>query len=182
MSDFVKALNTVVSQNDWDRMSKHAGVSAAELKEKLVPALEAAFQEGTSEAVAAKDVSEVSLAAAAKDGNCQSQSFEVSLFKIVGISGTLTLCGTNSSNWTAELKFCLIVAGSSVWCTSYQFDPHHLRVCFSPSVGLAKADICFELQIGNGKVCLNIKGQACAWAFGWKCGSFDKTLFCIPLP
>lgn len=182
MSDYRKALDTVVSEQDWELMSKHAGLPAATLKEKIIPALEQSFQGSFLEAQGPGDLSQVKLEDIAEAESCRSQSFEVSLFKIIGIKGTLKLCGTNSSNWTANLEFCLIVAGSSVWCTSYTFDPHHLRICFSPSVGIAKADLCFELQYGNGKICLNVKGQACVWAFGWTCGSFDKTLFCLPTP
>ncbi len=171
------ALESRASDADWQLMAKHAGISPEELKSKVLKALVDLDTTGHSDEAVVHSVS-----APTQSGDCQTQSFEVSLFKIIGISGELTLCGTNSTNWSAELKFCLVVAGSKVWCTSYKFDPHNLSVCFSPSVGLAKADLCFALQIENGKACLNVSGKACVWGFGWKCGKFNKTLFCIPLP
>jgi hypothetical protein len=182
MSNYATALDTVVSQDDWERMSKHAGVSPAELKAKLIPALEGAFGEGAAETTAARNVPGVRLMAVEQKGNCSSQSFEVDLFSIVGVGGTLTLCGTNSRNWSAKLKWCLIVAGSEVWCTSYEFNPHDLRVCSSPRLGAVKAKLCYKLKPRHGKICVSIKGRACAWTFGWKCGRFNKALFCISLP
>lgn len=182
MSDFATALNTVVSKDDWERMSKHAGVSAAELKAKLIPALEGAFGQGAPEPTAAKNVPGVRLTAVEQKGDCRSQSFEVDLFSIVGLSGKLTLCGTNSHNWSAKLTQCIIVAGSSVWCNSYRFDPDDLRACFRPSAAVVKAKLCYKLKLKHGKICASIKGRACGWSFGWKCGSFNKALFCISLP
>lgn len=184
MSDFRKALDTHVSDADWQLMSQSSGQSVHELKESIIPALEA-YAQGDERLLAQMEAQEgmhLNLTNAIMDGDCASQSFEISLFKIIGLKGELKLCGTSASDWTAELKICLIVAGSSVWCTSYTFNPHNVGVCFSPSVGLAKADICFSLEIRHDKACLNIKGKACVWGLGWHCGSFDKTPFCIPLP
>jgi len=173
-----KSIDSHVSQADWDRMAKTAGIPADELKAKVVAALEdpqALLREA--------EVSLPTISDAKKTGSdCETQSFEVSLFKIVGLSGDLTLCGTSSSNWSAELKACLIVAGSKVWCTTYKFDPHNLSICYSPSVGVAKADLCFKIQIRGNRACLNISGKACVWGFGWRCGDFDTTVFCLPLP
>ena len=173
----IESLKSRVSDADWQRMSKHAGIPAEELKVKLLDALSNLDQIDQTDEVPAPQISAVK-----SSGNCHTQSFSVSLFKVIGISGDLTLCGTNSSNWTAELKVCLIVAGSKVWCTSYQFDPHNLKICYSPSVGLAKADLCFNLKLSGNKACLNVSGKACVWGFGWRCGNFNKSLFCLPIP
>lgn len=182
MSNYATALNTVVSEDDWERMSKHAGVSPAELKAKLIPALEGAFGERATEITAARDVQGVRLMALEQKDNCSSQSFEVDLFSIVGLGGTLTLCGTNSHNWSAKLKTCIIVAGSEVWCTTYKFDPHDLSVCFNPNAAAVKGKFCYKLKLRRGKICASVKGRACVWTFGWKCRSFKKALFCISLP
>jgi hypothetical protein len=173
-----KTIDFRVSDQDWQRMAKHAGIPAEELKAKVLDAL------ASPEAFLARatPTTPVISGLTAAGDQCQSQSFEVSLFKIIGVAGTLTLCGTNTSDWSAELQVCLVVAGSKVWCTTYKFDPHNLGVCFSPSVGIAKAKLCFTIQIKNNSACLNISGNACVWGFGWKCGDFDTTVFCIPLP
>lgn len=181
MSDFATALDTVISEDDWERMSKHAGLSPAELKAKLSPALERAFGESAAETTVAGNIPGARLTAVEQKGNCSSHSFEVDLFRIVGVGGILTLCGTNSRNWSAKLKWCLIVAGSEVWCTSYEFNPHDLRVCSSPRLGAVKTKL-YKLKPRYGKICASIKGRACVWTFGWKCGSFNKALFCMSLP
>lgn len=177
MSDLLKALESRVSPADWQLMAKHANVSADELKARLLGALENQAG-GKLAAVASTPV----LSAVTQSESCKSQSFEISLFKIIGLSGTLTLCGQSISDWSAELKICLLVAGAEVWCTSYKFDPHNLGVCFEPNLALAKAKLCFKLELKNNAACLNINGNACAWIFGWQCGDFDVTAFCLPLP
>lgn len=177
MSDLLKALESRVSPADWERMAKYANVSASVLKIKLLDALQ---NQGEVELTTAMPFPRLSDVTPVND--CTSQSFEISLFKIVGLAGTLTLCGDQSTkNWSAELKACLLVADSKVWCTSYRFDPHNISVCFEPNVGVAKAKLCFKLEIANDKICLNINGNACLWAFGWQCGNFDTTVFCLPL-
>ncbi len=177
MSDLLKALESRVSAADWQSMAKHANVGADELKARLLEAFE--NQEGgkLAEVASTPILSDVTLSE-----SCKSQSFEVSLFKIIGLSGTLTLCGQSPTDWSAQLKICLLVAGAEVWCTNYKFDPHNLGVCFEPDLVLAKAKLCFKLEDRNNSVCLNINGNACAWIFGWQCGDFDVTVFCLPLP
>lgn len=178
MSDILKALESRVSPADWQRMAMHAKIDPDELKAKVLKALQGH--------AAAKDLAVASdfpvLSDAIKNGSCHTQSFEISLFKIIGLSGSLTLCGDSSTDWSAELKVCLLLAGSEVWCTSYKFDPHNLGVCFEPSVGAAKARLCFNLELVGDKVCLRISGNACVFLFGWQCGDFDTTVFCLPLP
>ncbi|MDN3380747.1 MULTISPECIES: hypothetical protein [unclassified Pseudoalteromonas] len=187
MTDLKKSLQTMVSDKDWEMMAKHAGMSAAEIKKHVIKAIEKDATKGmlngfSESAGAIGEIDNITLGTLSKAKNeCLTQDFEVSLFKIIGIKGTLTVCGSSTNDWTATLKVCLIVAGASVWCTQYTFDPHNISVCFSPSVGLAKADLCFRIEIHNNKVCLGLSGKACYWAFGWKCANFNETLFCIPL-
>lgn len=173
------SIEAKVGPEGWERMAKTAGVSVDELKERVIGAIESLGQDARTAAL--EPHPEVS-ALTKTSNDCDSQKFSISLFKVIGLSGELTLCGTSSSNWTASLRVCLIVAGAELWCTTYKFDPHNLGVCFSPNVGVAKADICFNLKLSSGKACLNISGKACYWAFGWSCGKFDTTVFCIPLP
>ncbi|MGH1334531.1 MAG: hypothetical protein ACRBFS_00270 [Aureispira sp.] len=181
MSDLLKALESRVSSSDWELMANHAGVSVEELKNNLLSVLVEEGKRQLNNKQEDQGVVIPVLSSIQANGDCETQDFELSLFKIIGVKGSLTLCGSGSS-WSAELKICLVVAGSSVWCTSYRFDPHNLSVCFSPSVGIAKAKLCFNLDIETNKVCLRLNGNACVWAFGWHCGSFDTSLFCIPLP
>ncbi|HWD25636.1 MAG TPA: hypothetical protein VG387_00620 [Rhizomicrobium sp.] len=178
MDDFSRALDSRVSQDDWNRMAGFAGVSPAELKASISSAL----QSSTAAWQSAPTHQTFKVPATTKSAQCETQDFEISLFKIIGVAGSLTLCGTSTSDWSAELQVCLLVAGSKVWCTTYKFDPHNLGVCFSPSVGVAKADLCFALQINGNRVCFNINGKACIWTFGWHCGDFNVTPFCLPLP
>jgi hypothetical protein len=169
-------LKSIASEEDFNRMAKNASLTPDELKNRILQALQN-DQNALANTIAAPVISDLQAV-----GNCNAQSFEISLFKIIGVKGTLTLCGDSPSNWSAELKMTLIVAGADVWSTSYQFDPHNLGVCFEPNVALAKARLCFNLQLHDNKVCLNIKGNACVWAIYWQCGDFDTTVFCIPLP
>lgn len=181
MSNLLKALESRVSASDWELMANHAGVSVDELKSNLLNTLVEEGQKQLKQYEGAVTLPAPVLSKAVVSGDCETQNFEVTLFEIIGVRGSLTLCGT-SSNWSAELKVCLVVAGASVWCTTYTFDAHNLSICFSPSVGIAKAQLCFALNIERDKICLGLNGNACVWAFGWNCGSFDISLFCIPLP
>lgn len=182
MSNLLKALESRVSSSDWQLMANHAGVSVEELKKNILSVLAEEGQRQLNSKQEEEGIATPVLSGIQADGDCERQDFELTLFEIIGVKGSLTLCGSGSSNWSAELKVCLVVAGSSVWCTTYRFDPHNLSVCFNPSVGIAKAKLCFSLTIETNKVCLNLSGDACVWAFGWHCGSFDVSLFCIPLP
>ncbi len=185
MSELLKALESRVSAGDWKRMAQYADVSADELKAKVLTALQdelestASLKTEQAAIVAPFPV----LSDVEKSGECYTQDFEISLYKIVGLKGSLTLCADSSFDWSAELNVCLVVAGASVWCISYKFDPHNLGVCFEPNVGVAKAKLCFNIETKHDKVCLNLDGKACVLGFfGWNCESFDTTLFCIPLP
>jgi hypothetical protein len=183
MTDFSKALDTMITDADWARMAKEADMPASDLKEKVMTELAAVF-EGTADAGrVGNDVGnlEFTLGEAKESGECHTQEFEISLYKIIGLSGELTLCGTSMDDFSAELKFCLVVAGAKVWCASYSFDPHNLSVCFSPDVGAAKAQICFHLRPRGNSLCLAISGEACIWTIWWQCERFDETLFCIPI-
>jgi len=180
MSDLRTALEKRVSAHDWQVMANHAGTSPEELKDKVLTALTKVVEQRQNQGEDAAINPIPVLSEAKVNGDCTTQDFSFSLYDIIGIKGSLTLCGSSTSDWSATLKFCLTVAGSSVWCTSYQFDQHNFHVCFSPSVLLAKAKICFNIDIHTNKVCLRLNGNACVWGFGWHCGSFDTTLFCIP--
>lgn len=186
MSDFGTALSSRVSDADWKLMAAHAGKSPEELKAILSAGLEQHFllkqKLQYAPAPTAKAAPSVSLAATTQSGDCNTQSFNITLFDVIGLSGTLTLCGTSTSDWSAQLKVCLVVLGAEVVCYQFAFDPHNLGVCWSPNVGIAKASICFNLEISSNKVCLNISGNACVWGFGWHCGDFNVTPFCLPLP
>lgn len=180
MSDLRNALNTIVSQDDWDLMSGHAGIAADKLKEQIISALEVNVS-GGPQTTSLSPVT-FTVPSSKQAGPCETQDFEISLFKLIGVRGSLTLCGSGSSNWTAELKLCIILAGASVWCTTYKFDPQNLGVCFDINVGLANVNLCIKLMVSPKRVCLNLSGRACIWAFGWQCENFDTTPFCIPLP
>jgi len=183
MADLPKALDTFTSDEDWALMSKQAGVSADQLKAQIHNAI-AALDNDAAQGMQTGDdsaLADLALSSPQSANNCISQDFEVSLFKVIGIKGTLKVCGSSTSDWTAELKVCLTVAGASVWCTHYTFNPHNMSVCFSPSVGVAKAKLCFGLSIHSNKICLGVSGRACYWRFGWKCAKFDEAIFCIPV-
>jgi hypothetical protein len=183
MDDFTRALDSRVSQADWDRMAGHAGMPAADLKKQVATALQGlATSPVALQAAAPAAGFKLGAVGKTKSGQCNTQEFEISLFKIIGLSGSLTLCGTSSSDWSAELQACLIVAGAKVWCTTYTFNPHNVSICYDPNVGAAKAHLCFAIQISGNKACLNISGNACVWALWWHCGDFNTTPFCIPLP
>lgn len=182
MSDLNTALDTFASDEDWTMMAEHAGIPAPELKAKVMGAI-ANLTGDASNGLTSQEgapISDLALTTAQTNDDCISQDFSVSLFEIVGIKGTLKVCGKNASNWSAKLEVCLTVAGASVWCTSYAFGTHNLSVCFSPSVGIAKANLCFDIERHSNKICLNISGNACYWRFGYKCANFDETIFCIP--
>src|SRR5262245_3340726 len=87
MGDYKRALDTVVSKEDWELMSTHAGVSASELKANIIPALEGAFGEGAPDTTAVNGSGGVKLGEVEQEGKCSSQSFEVTLFSIVGVRG-----------------------------------------------------------------------------------------------
>lgn len=180
MSDFTRAADSVIDQDDWARMAAHAKMSPQDLKNKILPVLEGMATPGL--AAAQVTPTAFQLPATTKAAQCETQRFEISLFRIVGISGTATLCGTGAHDWSLELKFCLVLAGAEVWCTSYKFDPHNLGVCFNIDIALLNGQICFKLLVDATKICLNLNGKLCVWALGWHCDQFDVTPFCLPIP
>ncbi len=182
MSDFLKALDAHVSQADWDRMATHAGIPAADVKAKVVAGLQAFIAGAPVAANAQTALPAFKLGTPSTSGSCTTQTFDITLYDIIGIRGSLTLCGTSPDDWSAELQVCLVVAGASVWCTNSKFDSHNLGICFDINVAVAKVHLCFVLVIGSGRICFNINGQACVWAVWWHCENFNITPFCIPLP
>ena len=90
MSDLVKALNTMATDADWQRMAVHAGMPARELKEHVTQAIEREFGRGaTTSSVPEGHLAALSLGDALKRGDCETKDFEASLFKIIGIKGSL---------------------------------------------------------------------------------------------
>lgn len=183
MSDLRKALESKVSDEGWQRMAASANMSIADVKEKILPALEDCARKLSTEVETKRSFLEAMpiISDVTADGNCHSISFAADLHKIIGVSGTVTLCGTSIHDWSARVQICLVVAGAEVWCENFEMGADNLKYCVSPNMGIAKADICFSLEFSS-KMCFRITGEACIWALGWHCGNVDVTPFCIPLP
>ncbi|CAK8713166.1 hypothetical protein GCAAIG_02485 [Candidatus Electronema halotolerans] len=177
--DTLQAVSSHVSEKDWQMMAAHADMPVDKLKEQILSAIsrDAAEPATAAPMVRAAAARMPVLGALKTVDNCKTQPFEVSLYKIVGIGGELKVCGT-PSDWQAELKVCLIVAGAKVWCTSYNFDSHNVTVGFHPNVGLAGADLSLTLSFDVHKICLSAAGSVW-YIFGKE--SFDQRLFCIPM-
>lgn len=156
-----------IPAESWEMLAKLAKTTPEDLKGKY----EALLAQGPQRAVS------VAVGEAASDGDCVGRDFNVSLFGIVGISGSVNFCGSSSSDWSATVHLCLDVAGSSVWCTDYTLSPQNVSVCFNPDLAAVKAKLCIGIVGANH--CFNVNGNACYWAFGWHCEDFNETLFCF---
>lgn len=179
MSDFTKALDNVVNESDWKRMAGTAGLSVADLKSRIVPALEAEASNVDQDPT----VPEFSLTDVAAPEGCLTREFEISIWKFVGLKCKFTLCGTSASDWEAKVELCLIVAGACVLKKTFVLDPHHIGSCFKYDANITKVDLCFELVIKSDKICPNIHGRVGLWwPFSWHYENFDITPFCVPFP
>lgn len=172
-----------VPAESWAKLAQLAGTTPEEFKTRYesmltdgphlepvgvnvgeaVPATNGALQSGAAGLEASND--------------CLERTFDVSLFKVVGVSGKITLCGLGTSDWMAQLHLSLDVAGSSVWSTDYTLSARNSSVCFSPDLFVVKGRLCVGLVGSN--LCFNINGNICYWGFGWQCADFNQTLFCF---
>jgi hypothetical protein len=158
-----------VSDADWQHLAKIANKDADTLKNNYMKAIEDHPKNANSIQVSTTD--------AIEEGSCVRRKFDVSLFKVVGVSGEVKFCGSSGSDWEAHVHICLNVAGDSVWCTNYKLSPHDAHVCFHPHLVVAKAQLCIGIK--GQRSCFNISGNACYWGFGWHCADFDENLFCF---
>lgn len=179
MSDLRQAIELKMGDAEWEDMARVAGEDTTALKEKIIVALE---QYDKGEGIVERKGVRLSEAppSEVKKG-CQSQRYAFDIWGVVGISGTLTLCGSDMNDWYADMRLCLVVASSEVWCTTYRFDNTHLEVCVNPNVGVAKANICAGISQNGTRLCLHLSGSGCYWIFGWRCGDFDVTPVCLRL-
>jgi len=185
MSDLRKSIETTVTEAEWEMMAKEAGLEPALLKEKILTGLEGISQEAYpmireaeiphKPALRLLNVSEL------KDSNCKSQKFEISIYKIIGASVEVNLCGTNSTNWSADVKVCLIIAGSCVLSRSFRLDPHNIETCLTLEAGVGWLRICVGLRQRGNKLCVRAHGKGCLWALGWRCADFDVEPVCFVL-
>ena len=161
-------LTQSVPAEAWAKLAQTANATPEEFKAKY----EALLANGPELSQVAVNVGE-----GQASGDCVKRTFDVSLFKVVGISGYIEFCGSSSSDWSANVHICLDVAGSSVWCTDYTLSPQNLSVCFNPDLALVKGQLCIGIVGANH--CFNIHGNVCYWGFGWHCADFNQTLFCF---
>lgn len=165
-----KTLTQGITNDDWAKLARQANTTPEKLRSQY-EALLANHPEGL------REISVNVTESKASSGDCVRRDFEISLFKIVGVSGYVEFCGSSGSDWKATFKICLTLAGSSVWCTEYTLSSQNASICFHPDLALVKADLC--IGIVGSRLCFNIKGKACYWAFGWHCAEFNETLFCF---
>lgn len=159
---------TAVSTADWEKLASGAEVSPAELQSKYEAAVASAA--GVHRVTASSADAEAA-------ADCIGKTFGIDLLGVIGIDGSVQFCGSGSNDWSATLDVELKVAGVSVWHTTYTLSPTNASVCFSPDVGVAKAEICIGIVGSNH--CFNIHGSACYWSWTWHCADFNETLFCF---
>ncbi|HIE00836.1 MAG TPA: hypothetical protein EYP59_11210 [Thiotrichaceae bacterium] len=182
-SDFRKSIDNSVTEAEWEMMAKEAGLEPALLKDNILTGLEGISQEAYpmiretedshKQALRLLDVPEL------KDSNCKSQPFEISIYKIIGASVEVNLCGTNLTNWSADVKVCLIIAGSCVLSRSFRLDPHNAETCLTLELGVGWLRICVALRQRGNKLCVRAHGKGCLWVLGWHCANFDVEPVCF---
>ena len=166
--DSIKSSFAAIPDAEWSKL--------AELAKTTPEALQQRYQAFVEEHPQHLRTKEVKLGKAEKDNNCIRRDFEISLFKVLGIRGYVQLCGT-PENWQARLHICLVLRGDEVWCQDFVLSNLNPHICIEVNLVAVKAKLCFGLR--GSQSCFYISGEACYWAFGWHCASFDETIVCL---
>lgn len=75
---------------------------------------------------------------------------------------------------SSEVRVTASLLGQSI--LSGTLSPRRTRLCASPSIGLAKAELCVSLDIRGKRV--RVEGRVCVrrWTGRWRCSGFDSRL------
>jgi hypothetical protein len=165
----IKTLTEGISADDWAQLAKFAKTSPEDLKRR--------YEARLAEHPQNLQKIEIKLGDPVRSGDCLTQPFNIGLFNIIGLSGSVQFCENGGNDWSATGHVSLDVAGSSVWSTDYTLSPNNTSVCYHPSFFAVKADLCFGIM--GDKHCFTVSGDACYWAGTWNCGNFDKTVYCF---
>ncbi len=179
--DLRKSVDNLVTEAQWKMMSEQSGLEPAVLKEKILTQLENFVDQGLADVPYTQSVRILEPSTDLVKDNCKTLSFGIDIFKIVGMSAEITLCG-DSSWWTAEVKVCLILAGACVLSRTFTLDPYTLETCLTLEAGVAWARICIGLEQRGNRLDVRTHGKGCYWFFGWNCDTFDVTPVSFPLP
>lgn len=168
MADQKQVIESIGAEK-WERLAELTEKPASELQSKY-----ADFVDSLPRPLPKTQVT--STKAKKTTDDCTEKNFDISLLDVIGIRLGVKFCG-DSSDWSADVKLCLLAFGDELSCYNLHLDSQNAEICLSPNFGIAKFQICVGLRGSN--VCLYVKGEACFWAFGWHCADFNEQLFCF---
>jgi hypothetical protein len=160
---------TSIDQAHWDRLATLTGKPVEEIQAKYIEFVDSMPRPLSQLKVTAGDSVRTA-------DDCEEKNFDISILDVIGIRLGVKFCG-EGSDWSAQIKLCLLAFGSELSCYEFTLSPQDTRICLKPNFGIAKFEICVGVRGPNA--CLFIEGQACVWTFGWHCADFDQTLFCF---
>ncbi len=158
-----------ITDDQWVELAKESGLAPDEFKRHYVDAI------SRDEALGAEP-GEVTLGTLETVQRCKKQDFSADVWKIVGVNGTLTLCGPES-DWSLTPVINWTVANVKVWTRKYTFSKAKQEIHDGFELVAVRAS--YTLGIKTDGWCVYVKGSAGYWKGTWKDSKFDKTLLCF---
>ena len=165
----IKNSFAAIPDTEWSKLATLAKTTPEELQQR--------YQAFVEEHPLHLRKKEVKLGKPEKTSNeCIRQNFDITLFDILGIRGYVEICGT-PEDWSLKLHICIVLLGAEVWCQDFVLSTSNPHLCVEVNLFTVKAKLCFGVR--GSRACFYISGEACYWAFGWHCASFDETIVCL---
>ncbi len=161
-----------ITDAEWAEIAKESGLAPAEVKRRYLDAL------GRDDLVGADAPGEpvVSLGEMVTLARCKEQPFEASIWKMIGIKGSMKLCGPED-NWSMTLKLIFVLAGVDVASRTYTLSKKKAEMHDTIELFVFRAS--YTIGMTTDKWCVVIGGTVGYWKGKWFDHGFKKKLFCF---
>ena len=160
---------STITDEQWAELAKLSGLPPDEVKRRYADAI------SQDEALGAAE-GEVVLGTPETLDRCKVQPFSASIWKIVGVNGTLKLCGPES-DWSLTAVLNFTAADVPVATRKYTLSRRKAEIQDKFELFAVRAS--YKLGMKTDGWCVYLGGSVGYWKGKWYDHRFDKTLFCF---
>ena len=157
-----------ITDAQWAEFAKESGLPPEEAKRRYLDA--ASHDDGVALS------QDVTLGQMVTVDRCKEQPFNASIWKIIGVKGSMKLCGPES-DWVLTLTITFIVAGMDVATRTYTLSKKKAEVHDTIELFVFRAS--YTIALTTDRWCVKIGGSVGYWKGTWHDHGFNKTLFCF---
>lgn len=158
-----------ITEEQWAELAKASGLPPDEVRRRYIEAITQDEALGAAEA-------EVVLGTPETLDRCKVQPFSASIWKIVGVNGTLKLCGPES-DWSLTTVLNFTAADVRVMTREYTLSRRKAEIHDEFELFAVRAS--YKLGLKTDGWCVYLGGSVGYWKGKWYDHGFQKTLFCF---